>query len=55
MTERETPRAKPRRRRDDDGPVLPDVTRDELDTVWGDEPGERDEDWYRREKPPHHE
>jgi hypothetical protein len=31
---------------DDDRP-----TRDE----WGDEPGERDDEWYRRERPPHHE
>lgn len=39
----------------DDGPVLPDVSRDETDVGWGDEPGERDDDWYRRERPPHHE
>ncbi len=44
----------------DDEPVLPSVTRDELDEGWGDERGrdgggERDEDWYRRERPPHHE
>ncbi|HET8583911.1 MAG TPA: hypothetical protein VFL65_11715 [Jatrophihabitans sp.] len=39
----------------DDEPVLPDVTRDERDVGWGDEPGERDADWYRRERPPHHE
>jgi hypothetical protein len=36
-------------------PVLPDVTRDERDVGWGDEPGERDDEWYRRERPPHHE
>jgi hypothetical protein len=36
-------------------PVLPDVSRDETDVGWGDEPGERDDDWYRRERPPHHE
>jgi len=35
-------------------PVLPQVSRDELDVGWGDEPGERDDDWYRRERPPHH-
>jgi hypothetical protein len=39
----------------DDKPVLPQSSRDELDVGWGDEPGERDEDWYRRERPPHHE
>ena len=37
-----------------DEPVLPDVTRDERDVGWGDEPGERSDDWYRRERPPHH-
>jgi hypothetical protein len=42
-------------RREDDEPVLPDTTRDERDVGWGDEPGERDEEWYRRERPPHHE
>jgi hypothetical protein len=47
------PRGSERERRD--GPVLPDVSRDELDVGWGDEPGERDEAWYRRERPPHHE
>jgi hypothetical protein len=39
---------------DRDEPVLPDVSRDELDVGWGDEPSERDDDWYRRERPPHH-
>lgn len=43
------------RRRDDDGPVLPTVTRDEQDVGWGDEPSKRDADWYERERPPHHE
>ena len=51
--------AERRRREQDDEPVLPTVTRDELDEGWGDErgrgSGERDEDWYRRERPPHHE
>jgi hypothetical protein len=37
-----------------DDPVLPDVSSDELDVGWGDEPSERDDDWYRRERPPHH-
>jgi hypothetical protein len=36
-------------------PVLPDRSRDEQDIGWGDEPAERDDDWYRRERPPHHE
>jgi hypothetical protein len=46
----------PSRRRDTDRePVLPDVTRDERDVGWGDEPSERDDEWYRRERPPHHE
>jgi hypothetical protein len=38
-----------------DRPVLPDVSQDELDVGWGDAPSERDDDWYRRERPPHHE
>jgi hypothetical protein len=38
-----------------DKPALPDVSRDETDVGWGDEPSERDDDWYRRERPPHHE
>jgi hypothetical protein len=41
--------------RRDDEPVLPDTTRDERDEGWGDEPGGRDDEWYRRERPPHHE
>lgn len=47
-------RARPRR--DDDEPVLPDVSSDERDVGWGDDEqsGRRDEDWYRRERPPHH-
>ena len=40
---------------DDDEPVLPDTTRDERGEGWGDEPGRRDDEWYRRERPPHHE
>jgi hypothetical protein len=38
----------------DDEPVLPEQTRDERGVGWGDEPGERDAEWYRRERPPHH-
>jgi hypothetical protein len=42
---------------DGDGPVLPEVSRDELDEGWGDDPrdGRRDAQWYQRERPPHHE
>jgi len=29
-------------------------SRDETDVGWGDPPGRRDDDWYRRERPPHH-
>jgi hypothetical protein len=38
----------------DDRPVLPEVTSDERDVGWGDEPSGRDDEWYRRERPPHH-
>jgi hypothetical protein len=40
----------------DDEPVLPDITEDERDRGWGEdrESGRRDEEWYRRERPPHH-
>jgi hypothetical protein len=38
-------------------PVLPEVSGDERAEGWGDDPraGLRDEQWYRRERPPHHE
>jgi hypothetical protein len=41
----------------DEPPVLPQISRDERDEGWGDERdrGRRDADWYRRERPPHHE
>ena len=42
----------------DDEPVLPKVSTDERDDGWGDGgPGERgrDDQWYRDERPPHHE
>jgi hypothetical protein len=35
-------------------PVLPDVTEDERDVGWGDERSARDDEWYLRERPPHH-
>ena len=42
--------------RPDDEPVLPDLPPDETDVAWGDEPARRDDDdWYLRERPPHHE
>jgi hypothetical protein len=40
--------------RADDQPVLPERTSDEREVGWGDEPAERDDEWYRRERPPHH-
>jgi hypothetical protein len=48
---RPEPTARPTER---DEPVLPDVSSDELDVGWGDEPSERDDEWYQRERPPHH-
>lgn len=41
----------------DDRPVLPDVTDDEREVGWGDDRDgdRRDQEWYRRERPPHHE
>lgn len=36
-------------------PVLPEVSRDDTDVGWGDADSRRDEEWYRRERPPHHE
>jgi hypothetical protein len=33
--------------------VLPSTASDEVG--WGDDPAERDDEWYRRERPPHHE
>jgi hypothetical protein len=41
------------RRRDHERPVLPKSPRDD-EVGWGDEPSERDDEWYRRERPPHH-
>ncbi len=46
---------RPRRPSRDDEPVLPTTTQDEREVGWGDEATRRDEDWYRRERPPHHE
>jgi hypothetical protein len=49
--------AEPDESPDSDEPVPPDVTSDERDEGWGEHPhdGRRDEQWYRRERPPHHE
>jgi hypothetical protein len=58
MGEREDPQRgeRPvRRPRREDDPVLPSTTRDESDVGWGDDASERDAEWYRRERPPHHE
>jgi hypothetical protein len=40
-----------------DEPVISDRSGDDRDEGWGDDPrdGRRDEQWYRRERPPHHE
>ncbi|MFN2519215.1 MAG: hypothetical protein ABR604_09280 [Jatrophihabitantaceae bacterium] len=47
----------PDERAECDDPVSPDVSGDEGDEGWGERPrdGRRDEHWYRRERPPHHE
>lgn len=39
------PREEPKRR---------EVSVDETDLGWGDGPSARDDDWYKRERPPHH-
>jgi hypothetical protein len=46
----------PRRRRRDDEPVLPRGADEDRDEAWGDRPrsAERDAEWYRRQRPPHH-
>jgi hypothetical protein len=40
-----------------DEPALPQVSSDERDEGWGDDARDerRDEQWYGRERPPHHE
>lgn len=45
----------PEPQQDGSAPVLPDITEDERDVGWGDEQPERDDEWYLRERPPHHE
>ena len=41
----------------DDEPALPKTAREDRDEGWGEDPRDRrrDLDWYRRERPPHHE
>lgn len=52
---RDEPRRPVRRRgRDDDRPTIPDTAAEDSDAAWGDGPSARDDDWYRRERPPHH-
>ena len=41
--------------RRDEKPVLPATPERDRDEAWGDEPSRREEEWYRRERPPHHE
>jgi hypothetical protein len=36
----------------DDGPILPDSTRDDTDAGWGEQPRDTTE-WLRDERPPH--
>ncbi|HEY2166375.1 MAG TPA: hypothetical protein VGH01_04355 [Jatrophihabitantaceae bacterium] len=48
-------RRSPRAPADDGAPVLPDRAAEDRDEeAWGDGPAGRDDDWYRRERPPHH-
>jgi hypothetical protein len=35
-------------------PELPQSPKDESRVGWGDDPAEYSDDWYRRERPPHH-
>jgi hypothetical protein len=53
---REQKRPRKRGGRDDD-PVLPRVPESERDEAWGDRSrsAERDAEWYREQRPPHHE
>lgn len=36
------------------GDVLPEATQDERSAAWGDREGGTDDDWFRRQVPPHH-
>jgi len=40
--------------RRDDGPVIPDRASSDSDAAWGDGGGERTDDWYESQRPPHH-
>lgn len=50
------PRSEPASPEEPEEPVLPQVSGDERDEGWGDDPREsrRDDDWYLRQRPPHH-
>ena len=37
----------------DDGPVLPDQSREDTDAGWGERPEPDDDEWLSRERPPH--
>ncbi len=52
--ERDAKPKPPRRSERADEPVLPDVSVDEGEIGWGDGSGRYSDDWYRRERPPHH-
>jgi hypothetical protein len=55
MNERRRP--DPKETEETDEPSLAQISRDERDEGWGDEPPDtrRDDEWYLRERPPHHE
>jgi hypothetical protein len=55
--EKSTAERKGKPRAGDDSPVLPRGSDSERDEAWGDRPrsAERDADWYREQRPPHHE
>jgi hypothetical protein len=40
--------------RPDPGPVLPERSSDETDAAWGERPEPDDDEWFRQERPPHH-
>jgi len=50
----ESPPARHLRRSGQGSPVLPDRSTDETEVGWGDEQSRYDDDWYLRERPPHH-
>jgi hypothetical protein len=54
---RDRPDGDPRQQPDLEDAVLPTMSGDEQATAWGDDAAaqDRDVEWYRRERPPHHE